>query len=62
MIGKAMIRMRYPQDVESLTATVKSGVPKHFSSDWAVSHVDDQIRTESNAVSEKGFGPEPQLL
>ena len=38
------------------TATVKSGAPKHFSSDWAVSHVDDPIRTESNAASEKGLG------
>jgi len=38
------------------TTTVKSGAPKHFSSDWAVSHSDDPIRTESNAASEKGLG------
>ncbi len=45
-----------------MTATVESGVPKHFSSDWAVSHVDDLIRTESNAASEKSLGLDPANL
>jgi hypothetical protein len=38
------------------TATVESGVPKHFSSDVGVSHSDGPIWTESNATSEKGLG------
>ena len=32
------------------TATVESGVPKHFSSDVGVSHSDGPIWTESNAL------------
>ena len=39
------------------TATVGSGVPKHFSSDNGVSHSDGPIWTESNATCREGLGP-----
>ena len=41
------------------TATVGSGVPKHFSSDNGVSHLDGPIWTESNAPLGSGLGLRP---
>ncbi len=37
------------------TATVESDVPKHFSSDNGVSHLDGPIWTESNATCREGL-------
>ncbi len=39
------------------TATVESGLPKHFSSDNGVSHSGGPIWTESNATCREGLGP-----